>query len=378
MFLQATSSQDSNSVWIGGQIEIQGHYKGAITHTQLDSNFTTISEIPLLDGTKRLYPLSQQPTLQNECLVAGLISPNSDVTGEQADVFIAKVNDSGLVWQKTYGHPWFTDGSSFVFKGPTDTTFWFIYAKSLAIDTLNAGTTNPKIHLQAILLSTSGIELENRPITRNWMFSYGQIGIQLADGSIILAYYQGRYNEGYHAIFLKYSINMDLLWTSEPPLPYDPSAVGWYPKINPLDMSPTSDGGFICTGEYNRNGSAGKVWLGKMDGDGCWDVGCSTVFTSILSPPALPKAGGLRLYPNPAANALTIDYADFKNKKIIITDALGRTEKTLTLQGESTPDPSKRGEYLTIDISSLQNGVYYVSLYDGNGLVYSQKLVVLR
>ncbi|MEY4927150.1 MAG: hypothetical protein RI894_1586 [Bacteroidota bacterium] len=76
----------------------------------------------------------------------------------------------------------------------------------------------------------------------------------------------------------------------------------------------------------------------------------------------------VRLYPNPAANELTLDYADWQHKKVIITDLVGRTEKILSLQSESNK----------FDISTLQNGVHYVSIYDENRLVYCGKLVVLR
>ncbi|MEY4927858.1 MAG: Secretion system C-terminal sorting domain [Bacteroidota bacterium] len=359
VFLRATASQDSNSVWIGGQIQLQGHLKGAITHLQLDSNFTTISEIPLLDGTKRLFPLSQQPTVQNECLVAGLSSVTTEFGTEHDQVFVSKVNDTGVVWLKTYGHPWFADGTPFVFKGPTDTTFWFVYGKALGIDSLAPGTASPTIHLQAILLSSSGIELENRPITRNWMFSYGQIGIQLADGSIILAYYQYRYNQGYHAVFLKYSINMDLLWQSEPPLPYDAAAAGLYPSINPLGISQTPDGGFICTGEYDKNGNPPKMWLGKMDGDGCWDVGCSTVFTNIVTPKEPQKEGFLSVFPNPASDNTRVAWNEplTHDALLQLTNSIGQTVRTIEVE--------KGGIYKEINLKGLAAGVYFLSLSNG-------------
>jgi phenylpyruvate tautomerase PptA (4-oxalocrotonate tautomerase family) len=76
----------------------------------------------------------------------------------------------------------------------------------------------------------------------------------------------------------------------------------------------------------------------------------------------------LKLFPNPAHSELVLEYNGFQNKQLIITDVLGRTQKTLPLQSETT----------TVNIQDLPNGIYYLSIYESNSLLGSRKFVVLH
>jgi hypothetical protein len=100
--------------------------------------------------------------------------------------------------------------------------------------------------------------------------------------------------------------------------------------------------------------------LGALAGSPC------DTLTSVGESPLSGDLGVLRVFPNPVHSELFLECKGFQNKKIIITDVLGRPQKVVPLQNETT----------TVNIQNLANGIYYVSLYDENGLVYSRKLVV--
>jgi hypothetical protein len=69
------------------------------------------------------------------------------------------------------------------------------------------------------------------------------------------------------------------------------------------------------------------------------------------------------LYPNPAAGFVTITGKDLKQAQVI--NALGQC--VATVKGE--------GEQLTLDISNLPAGVYFVNITDGEGRKSVKKVV---
>jgi hypothetical protein len=106
--------------------------------------------------------------------------------------------------------------------------------------------------------------------------------------------------------------------------------------------------------------------LGPVDGSVCDTLGFNAVNSPAHAP---PETGGfIKVVPNPAANELTIQYSNFQNKQLIITDVLGRPQKSVPLESEET----------TVNIQNFSNGIYYVSIYENNRLLGSCKLVVLR
>jgi Secretion system C-terminal sorting domain len=100
--------------------------------------------------------------------------------------------------------------------------------------------------------------------------------------------------------------------------------------------------------------------------------GCDTLNVATASPSPSEAEDNIRIYPNPASNELNLSYPDFQNKQIIITDILGRTQKT------ASPSPSQVGETQTINIQNLPNGIYYLSIYENSRLLGSRKFVVLH
>lgn len=70
----------------------------------------------------------------------------------------------------------------------------------------------------------------------------------------------------------------------------------------------------------------------------------------------IAEAGGIRLYPNPAQNHLTVSAVGFTEGRLIVRDVAGRTLVS-----------RDAGVNTSVDISHLSAGVYYLILNDGNG-----------
>jgi hypothetical protein len=71
------------------------------------------------------------------------------------------------------------------------------------------------------------------------------------------------------------------------------------------------------------------------------------------------------VYPNPASTALTISFSSPEKHVLLITDALGNKVIEQNILTEST-----------IAVEDLNNGIYFVQLYNKEGLVDRKKLIV--
>ncbi|MDR2205724.1 MAG: T9SS type A sorting domain-containing protein [Flavobacteriaceae bacterium] len=82
----------------------------------------------------------------------------------------------------------------------------------------------------------------------------------------------------------------------------------------------------------------------------------------ILSATDFNKTNDITLFPNPATNILNIETSQ-KISGIIIYDASGKMVKTVQNTGK------------TIDISTLQNGVYHLEIFTDKGKIYKKFVV---
>ncbi|MEL6535567.1 MAG: lytic polysaccharide monooxygenase [Bacteroidota bacterium] len=88
-----------------------------------------------------------------------------------------------------------------------------------------------------------------------------------------------------------------------------------------------------------------------------------------MEQPILPQTSSYVIYPNPAADFLTIrSESDMANSTITIIDVLGKEMKSVRIQEHI----SSRN----IDISELKTGIYYVRIVDAAGLVSSERVYV--
>jgi hypothetical protein len=80
---------------------------------------------------------------------------------------------------------------------------------------------------------------------------------------------------------------------------------------------------------------------------------------------------GANLYPNPATNLAHLSYQiSSNNGKVVVYDVLGQqifTDKLNSTIG-----------LLTLDLSSVNEGIYFYSLYDGNNLIETKKFIVSK
>ncbi len=78
------------------------------------------------------------------------------------------------------------------------------------------------------------------------------------------------------------------------------------------------------------------------------------------------------IYPNPSSSIVNVDYMLPENAtgKIAITDVLGRTIKSIEL--------SETNNISTFDLSSYQNGIYFVNLFVNNSLVKTEKVILSK
>lgn len=135
----------------------------------------------------------------------------------------------------------------------------------------------------------------------------------------------------------------------------------------------TADKGFIITGQYNHIGQPYQnMWLVKTDSLGCDSMGgCIYIPTNIVSSSVVENS--FEVYPNPSTEIINVRLEmlnDRKDLKIKITDVLGREVLVCPLP---TDEDTEGG--FSINISSLQNGIYFLNIYKYGKVLSIQKII---
>ncbi len=94
----------------------------------------------------------------------------------------------------------------------------------------------------------------------------------------------------------------------------------------------------------------------------------NTVTTTVQNPAGIEKntLSGFTIYPNPSSGTVNISVQNFTEKAIItVTDILGKAVLDSTIEGSET----------SLDISSLNSGVYFITL-DNDKYIVTKKLVI--
>lgn len=119
-----------------------------------------------------------------------------------------------------------------------------------------------------------------------------------------------------------------------------------YPTLsgNPVTVNPSVNTTFTVTGT-DVNGCMNKNTI-VQNVDECTSLRES----SLLS--------GVRVYPNPTAGVFNIELNSASDKTIVVTDLTGRTVLTTTSSDQK----------ITLNISHLANGVYYVKINSGSAV----------
>jgi hypothetical protein len=298
-----------------------------------------------------------------------LFTGDNNVDGTTAQAMLIKVDSAGNEqWRKIWGTPSKYDGRVALHILP-DGTILSINQKGLQTHLPLYSSYCPwstlhfrKWDLNGVLLSSKSMVQEYGSSTINTSVLVrpnGNLAIVPRKYTVDI----GHYTHGYFE-FTPTLDSVKMRYFSNPftnPSPaYDNFLVG------AIDNTP--DGGLIASGYHFCGGgscttySGQQAWVMKLDSNACEITDCYTASPS-------PSRGGehqIKVFPNPANSDFTLQYSNFQNKQIIITDLLGRTQKTLSLQSETTNIPTQ----------NLANGIYYVSIYENNVWRGSTKLVV--
>ncbi len=125
------------------------------------------------------------------------------------------------------------------------------------------------------------------------------------------------------------------------------------------DVQQTSDGGYIVSGFVFAGASGGQdSWLVKLDSLGCDSAGCPTI-TSIEEASSSLERAGVRLFPNPAKEKITLSFSRslFTAALIKIYDIMGK---------QVYYQPAFIQKQISIPVYELQSGVYVVEIiYEG-------------
>lgn len=131
------------------------------------------------------------------------------------------------------------------------------------------------------------------------------------------------------------------------------------------------------SGDYDANGNAGKtriMYVFYNDNDHNDSIAFVAEYyagSSVGIAMNKPVSAEARVYPNPAKNAITVEYQLSKltdNVKFEVRNILGSVVKDIKLNALSGQRK--------IDISGLQNGVYFYTIRIDDKVVISNKLII--
>jgi hypothetical protein len=150
---------------------------------------------------------------------------------------------------------------------------------------------------------------------------------------------------GYEPISFLYKINAqgDSLWSKE---------YSFYPNIGIAEANPTQDGGLILVGYVLDFINELKAILIKTDGEG--NVPATVSVTALTSDP-----GQLKLYPNPATDAMVLEIEKQGTAELTILNLLGQSQMIIPLAG---------GIRQHIAVTHLPPGMYYLRVQTEKGI----------
>jgi len=118
------------------------------------------------------------------------------------------------------------------------------------------------------------------------------------------------------------------------------------------DFGFANDGGYICVGYSMVNSTDADVYLVKTDENG-----------GVVSTPSVVTKNNISYYPNPANEFISINTTT-ELQSFEIVDITGKILLTGKLNNSQ------------INLSSIENGVYFIRFYDNKGIVKTEKLII--
>ena len=340
----------------------------------LDSNLVVISSNdyhPTYTNTQnKLTPTQLQQTIDGGYLISCLeqtFSNNSDI---QRPVLI-KTNSQGVQeWRRPVGNiNYLCEGG---YAAATPDGGWLV-----AWSAPRTVISDPNME--------DGINIEKRRPngTREWTKHLGWFMDYQTDNNIYyLRQFQalpdGNYLvSGYsnkRGILLKITPNGDPIWYRPIDDPFSADNAGVFTEVQINSVTPTSDGGFICAGEYHSDAGGlfpnfvQSAFAMKLDEYGCLEPGCQ-VADAVEEVDR--SSGGIKVYPNPAQQFTVFEYRlqeNAHNPSISIWTTTG-TLLSQRLLG------STEGIW-TWDTQQVPDGLYFYTLSDTNGVISTGKIAV--
>jgi hypothetical protein len=109
--------------------------------------------------------------------------------------------------------------------------------------------------------------------------------------------------------------------------------------------------------------SVGQIIIGNQSGFFHIADGITTAVEEVRA----EQLGALRVWPNPASNEITVQHNTQRIIRVSIYDLMGRNVRTVSME------PSKE---MTLDVTELASGIYFVEVMDERGGRSVQQLVV--
>jgi hypothetical protein len=266
-----------------------------------------------------------------------------------------------LLWRKYFGDANFDnerpfivptdDGNYLMFWCKTKTAGWD--DKLVAEDaTINVA----KIDIDGnILWQKNYLEDLNQP---HYLISDIKV---LSDGNITIT---GKIGDFLGLVFImKIDQNGELIWYRDYTMPNNNVFYQGFYSVNGLTT--TFDGGYVIATEYISE--AGDMFseytqtgaVIKLDGYGCLEENCHLVSTDNLQ-----LNQGLDIYPNPTDGVIEI-VSDEVFEKVEIMDVTGKLIFSKKLKAKTDK----------IDLTSFENGIYFINAYYVNGKLRHQKII---
>lgn len=287
-----------------------------------------------------------QQTTDGGYIVCGTnTSTNGDATFNYGitDYWILKLDTAGnLVWQKSFGGS--NTERAYAIRQTIDGGY-VIVGSSTSSDG-NVTGSHGSNDVWVVKLNATG--------TLIWQKALGGAGVDLgrgiyqnADGSYIVGGYSASTDgdvTGNHgdkdAWIAKLTTTGTLVWQK---------SVGGSGIDEAYDIEMTSDGHQVLAG--NSFSSNGDATVNNGDAD-YWIVKMGPILSTDTF-----SISTLKVFPNPANDRLTVKIDYFEpSQEITITDVLGKTIHVQKLEGLTT----------LVEVSSLPNGIYFLSLMQGD------------
>jgi hypothetical protein len=190
--------------------------------------------------------------------------------------------------------------------------------------------------------------------------------IATPSGVLWSGYYAWQYSHNY---LLKTDFDGNPIWYREYELYPSNTA---QQEFKPYDVTATSDGGYVLTGEYIsdkgnffKNGCQLATII-KVDSFGCLLPGCQKADSSTTAIKRLQKSG-FKLYPNPNSGSFNIEIENpAKDVSIEVLDMMGKHIANV--------ERVEKVNSLGLDIA---DGMYWVRVKNG-GAVYNQKVSIVK